>query len=1307
MKVINMFVLLFLVIVINTNIFKGQIISWPLISDGNPIIYVQGMEGGVFKSGTGTGNITFSTNGAYTNGWTTNTEIDTSDYFQVSLKVLPGYKLKITEIHYSERRSLTGIRYYQLRVSKEISFGEYQTLAFITVPDNDLNRDTVIGGLSIIVNGGENIYFRWYGYGAESSAGTWRFNANKLKIFGQISIINPNDNTSEALPPLNQVPSDTISSLRTTKSLAKKVFSFTIKDYGTSDFFPTNISSIIVKNFFNNNLQDYIEGVIIKVNNETIEPNEVNIYPNSIVLDFLENTLLIPNSSFVDVDIYIYLKRGTLKDNDSLKFYISPESFVTYLSGSDFNPNFTPVVSNTHYISVQATKINLLHEPLLILPNVYFNLKASLTDEFDNIDLDFNKKVFLNLIIGNYSLFPQDSLIKYPNNGIVSFNIKYPNEDIILINIEAEEPEVEGTSTSYLVCYEPKNFVFDDFEDGELLNNPTWVGNVSHFIVTPTNQLELFYDPPSSPFLSYISTPIKITNNKLEWNLTINLKFSPSNNNCLYFYLLSDNPNLVESNKGIYVKIGKDGSNDNIELFYKENTNNTLILSGIQGSVANNPFVNLRIIKDENNWYLYTSYQENELYSLESNEVFEVSFDTISYTGILCKYTTTNSKNKFIFDNFYAGEIVIDTIPPFIKEVNPINDTMLIILFNEFVEKESAENTSNYYIEGIGQPKEAKITQANNKEIIIKLPLPLINGNDYTIHIAGIKDLASNIQEGFIYTFTFFVPKTFDVLVNEIMADPLPTVNLPPYEYIELYNKTPYEINLKNWKLKINDSEILIKDGKINGNSYIIITHPDAYYSFENYGNVLPVLPSTSILTNSGGRIILITDKGNIMHFVEYSDAWYGSSSKAEGGWSLELIDPNNPCGEKKNWIASKDPNGGTPGKVNSNFKANPDKQIPELTHSVLLNIDTLLLFFSESISKLLDKNDIFVDNDIGNPIEVGFFDDIQKIVFCRFNKNFENNKIYKVQILNRFNDCAGNQSNLDSYSYFGIPDTVIERDIVINEVLIYPKDGGSEYIELFNKSNKLLSLKDIFLAKVDNITNTINEVYPLSNYGFYIFPNDYVVVTKSKEGVVNYYYVPYPNKINETYIPNFNSNEDIITIVDKSLRVIDQFFYKSSMHHPLLESNKGVALERINPYQETNEISNWHSAASTVGYGTPTYKNSQYFNLNITESSFSIEPEIFSPDMDGYNDVLFIKYKLDKAGYMVSINIFDYKGRLVKKLINNYLCGTEGYFIWDGTTDENTKAYSGIYVILIELFNLSGSIQNIKKICVLANKFK
>jgi flagellar hook assembly protein FlgD len=104
-------------------------------------------------------------------------------------------------------------------------------------------------------------------------------------------------------------------------------------------------------------------------------------------------------------------------------------------------------------------------------------------------------------------------------------------------------------------------------------------------------------------------------------------------------------------------------------------------------------------------------------------------------------------------------------------------------------------------------------------------------------------------------------------------------------------------------------------------------------------------------------------------------------------------------------------------------------------------------------------------------------------------------------------------------------------------------------------------------------------------------------------------------------------------------------------------------------------------------------------------EDPFFIDPGTFSPDNDGIEDVLNIRYRFSTPGNMVSILIFDSMGRLVKTLINNTLAGTEGVFSWDGSLDRVSIGSDGIYIIFARVFTLSGNTEEYKNVCVLRSR--
>lgn len=187
--------------------------------------------------------------------------------------------------------------------------------------------------------------------------------------------------------------------------------------------------------------------------------------------------------------------------------------------------------------------------------------------------------------------------------------------------------------------------------------------------------------------------------------------------------------------------------------------------------------------------------------------------------------------------------------------------------------------------------------------------------------------------------------------------------------------------------------------------------------------------------------------------------------------------------------------------------------------------------------------------------------------------------------------------------------------------------------------------------------------------------------------------------------LPSYNNSSGSVILLDNNKTIIDQFDYLDSYHFSLLNTFKGVSLERMNFTRPTNDPGNWTSAAETVGFATPGYLNSQYSAEGTARTKFEFDNEIFSPDNDGYQDILNLNYSLEAPGYAATIEIYDRNGRLLKTLENNILLATSGTISWDGVTDEGIKARIGPHIYVISLFNLEGNTEIIKLPCIVAGR--
>jgi hypothetical protein len=302
--------------------------------------------------------------------------------------------------------------------------------------------------------------------------------------------------------------------------------------------------------------------------------------------------------------------------------------------------------------------------------------------------------------------------------------------------------------------------------------------------------------------------------------------------------------------------------------------------------------------------------------------------------------------------------------------------------------------------------------------------------------------------------------------------------------------------------------------------------------------------------------------------------------------------------------------------------------------------------------------------------------------------------------------DCKGNTISSSSKVKTGLATDALAGDWIINEFLFNPKPNAYDYVEFYNKSNKIFDASKLYVAN-RNSSGVISSIKPLSNVPWFIFPGEYIVATDDAASLALNYLVLHPeNVLMVSTMPSYPDDEGNIIALNFQGEVVDEVKYKDDWHFKIIDNAEGVALERIDANESSQNENNWHSAASTVGYGTPTYKNSQYKQMDAIDATIAITPKVFSPDNDGYNDVASIQYKIAEPGYVANIIIYDAAGRPVRQLVRNGTMGLTGYWNWDGLNDKGSKLATGTYLIFTEIFNLQGKKKQFKNTIVLARKF-
>ena len=263
---------------------------------------------------------------------------------------------------------------------------------------------------------------------------------------------------------------------------------------------------------------------------------------------------------------------------------------------------------------------------------------------------------------------------------------------------------------------------------------------------------------------------------------------------------------------------------------------------------------------------------------------------------------------------------------------------------------------------------------------------------------------------------------------------------------------------------------------------------------------------------------------------------------------------------------------------------------------------------------------------------------------------------------------------------------------VKISEILFNPHPNGADYLELYNDSDTPQSLSSLRLAQWKG--DSIHKLYFIDS-SYIIQPFAYCLLTTDPDYVLDSFRVAYPDRIVQLKaLPSYNDDSGTVIICDTSQTILDRFDYSTSMHSRLLSNVEGVALERRSFSSPTNDAANWFSASSSSGYGTPTYANSQSREFLFVDNDFTIEPLLFSPDNDGYNDLLNISYQLADPNLTANVSVADRTGRTVRHLLQGGTLGSHGLIIWDGLDDNATRCRQGRYVITVEVYSLDGKRQ-------------
>lgn len=534
------------------------------------------------------------------------------------------------------------------------------------------------------------------------------------------------------------------------------------------------------------------------------------------------------------------------------------------------------------------------------------------------------------------------------------------------------------------------------------------------------------------------------------------------------------------------------------------------------------------------------------------------------------------------------------------------------------------------------------------------------------------------------------------LVFTEVMPDPDPPVGLPPVEYVEVLNRSSDTVALKGWSFGYGEKTYPCPSCQVPPDGFVLLC---SKYAASELMVPCPVLSLTSFptLANSDRVIWLSDPQGMVVTSLHYLQGWYGSAFKADGGWSLECIDPDNLSGDATNWTASVDPSGGTPGRRNSVYRSNQDTRPPHVQHLAVPDALTLECVFSKGLDpigaadlsryRLLGGQSFLT---VAEPVAPLF-----RRVRLHLGRPLQAGVYYTCTVSGLAS--AGGLVMPDTTLLIGLPLKPDSFDLSLNELLFNPVGEGYDYVECVNRSARCLDLSSLSLTSRD-AHGRLRAAIRLTDERIPALPGTYWVLSVSGESLAKTWASDSLGRfLTLSSMPSMPDDMGSLVLMTTDGRVIDDVTYSAQWHLELMSDKEGVALEKIHPDLPSDDPASWVSASFVGGYGSPGLRNTQYWDVAYQEGvPITLAQSWLTPDGDGDSDALCLRLDL-KQPAQLTLTVYDVLGRVVCHWMRNEWMGLQDRCCWEGTDDQGRLLPQGRYVLLAVLCRPDGWVHQAK----------
>lgn len=547
-------------------------------------------------------------------------------------------------------------------------------------------------------------------------------------------------------------------------------------------------------------------------------------------------------------------------------------------------------------------------------------------------------------------------------------------------------------------------------------------------------------------------------------------------------------------------------------------------------------------------------------------------------------------------------------------------------------------------------------------------------------------------------------------------------------EFIEIYNTSITQtVNLTGFKIKYYTSNAdnlvsFIGGMDLGPGKYAVIIENDYDYNNGVYKNLIPadaiVLKIADASFGTSGMANTTSRDVSLLNPTDVVIETYTYSADNNAGISDEKYIINND-NSSTNWRNGTNANG-TPGKINSvtpiTYLHNLTVRLNSLTPANPVERDSVYVSFfvknngvndaaSYSVEIFRDVNADSVEQ-LSERILNQSFTDLSSSDSILVQAKFYVDQTGKNIIIAKVNFSL-DQKTSDNKTFVLL--TIGEKpasytDVVINEIMYAPSNDEPEWIELFNRTDHAINLKNWKISD-NSLTATI------TTNDFLLQPFEYVVIS-SDATIINFY--PHTLNLIVKALPSFSNLGDDVILKGNTNLTVDSVKYS-----PTWGGNTGgKSLERISFNTASNNPGNWKTSFSKFK-ATPSKINStseknndlsiksissisKYAEIGKTIQIVVTVENLGKTLQNNYSVKLFRDFNLnsimdedEKVGEISRTNIASLATSIFSFTVGSFVAGTNQFMARvDLLSDEFLENNSGLFKInAVQINELPGEL--------------